>query len=241
MAKPRLLVTGAAGGVANLLLPALDGYDLVLTDKVPIPDGITGDLADPAFVAEVTTGVDAIVHLAANPDPQASWEDLRASNVEAVVAVLNSGVRKVVLASSVHAMGQYVAGGRVPVNPGWTPIPCCPYGATKAFAEAYGRTAAYRTGSSVVALRLGATTAEPAAVGALPSWLGPQDLRRLVLRALEAEVRFAVCHGISANTRSVWDLRNDIGYRPAQNSEVYADSVPDIPGWGPCPSRTPLH
>lgn len=234
MARTRLLVTGAAGGVAKLLLPALDGYDLVLTDRVPISDGITGNLADPDFVAEITAGVDAIVHLAANPDPRASWDELRGSNVEAAVHVLNSGVGKVVLAGSAHAMGQYVAGGRVPVNPGWTPVPCCAYGATKAFVEAYGRASAYRSGSSVVALRLGATTAEPAAVEALPSWLGPEDLRRLVLRALEAKVRFAVCHGVSANTRSVWDIRNDIGYRPVQDSEAYADSVPDIPGWGPC-------
>ncbi|GAA5027535.1 NAD-dependent epimerase/dehydratase family protein [Actinopolymorpha pittospori] len=237
MARRRVLLTGAAGGVARLLRPGLtdlDGYEVVLTDRVDVPGGVVGDLADPEFVATVTKGIDAIVHLAANPDPASSWDQLRVPNVEVVAAVLGSGVSRIVLASSAHVMGQYVGADRPLVDPDWPVAPCCAYGATKAFAEAMGRAHAYRTGARVVALRLGATTAEPPASSALSSWLGPADLCQLVVRALEADVSYAVCAGVSANTRTTWDLRNPLGYRPVLDSEDYAASVPVDDGWGPC-------
>jgi nucleoside-diphosphate-sugar epimerase len=235
MSKPRVLLTGAAGGVAGLLLPGLvDEYDMVLTDRTPLAGGVQGDLSDPAFVAEITNGVDAVVHLAGNPDPSATWDELQVPNVEVVAAVLAAGVSRVVLASSGHAMGQYVAARRVPVEPDWPAAPCCSYGATKVFAEALGRAHAYRTGTTVVSLRLGATSAEPMATSALGSWLGPADLRELVRCGLRADVGFAVVHGMSANTRGDWDLRNAIGYQPSLDSEAYADAVPVDPSWGPC-------
>ncbi|WP_020574449.1 NAD-dependent epimerase/dehydratase family protein [Actinopolymorpha alba] len=235
MSKRRVLLTGAAGGVAQLLLPGLvDSYDLVLTDRRPVPGGVTGDLADPAFLAKVTEGVDAIVHLAANANPQATWDELRIPNVEVVASLLATGVSRIVLASSGHAMGQYVTNARVPVDPDWPVAPCCAYGATKGFAEALGQAHAYRTATSVVSLRLGATSAEPLATSALGGWLGPADLRQLVLCALEADVRYEVCPGVSANTRSEWDVRNAIGYQPTLDSEMYADGVPVDESWGLC-------
>jgi uronate dehydrogenase len=233
--KPRVLLTGAAGGVAGLLLPGLvEEYDLVLTDRVPLAGGVQGDLADPAFVAKITDGVDAVVHLAGNADPSATWAELQVPNVEVVASVLAAGVPRVVLASSGHAMGQYVATGRVPVELDWPVSPCCSYGATTAFGEALGRAHAYRTGATVVALRLGATSAQPMASSALSAWLGPADLQELVRCGLRADVGFAVVHGMSANTRGDWDLRNAIGYLPSLDSEPYADAVPVDPTWGPC-------
>ena len=239
MPKTRVLVTGAAGGVAQMLVPGLvESYDLVLTDRVPTPGGVQGDLANRDFLAKITIGVDAIVHLAANAGPGATWDELRVPNIDVVAAVLAAGVPRVVLASSAHVMGQYVAQGLVPVDPDLPPAPCCAYGATKAFAEALGRAHAYRTGTSVVALRLGATTPEPPASSALGAWLGPADLRQLVIRGLEADVRYAMCPGVSANTRTQWDVRNAIGYRPVLDSEPYAAHVPFDESWGPCRSQT---
>ena len=123
------MLTGAAGGVAHLLRPALqDRFDLVLTDRVPTEDGsaVRGDLTDTASADDVTAGVDAIVHLAANPDPGATWEQLYRPNVQAVANLLTgaarNGVRRLVLASSAHAMGQYVAAGRQPIDPAWRPF-----------------------------------------------------------------------------------------------------------------------
>jgi nucleoside-diphosphate-sugar epimerase len=53
-------------------------------------------------------GADAVVHLAAIPDPEASWERLLPANVvgvyQVVQAAVSGGVRRLVLASSLHAV-----------------------------------------------------------------------------------------------------------------------------------------
>lgn len=228
----RVLITGAAGGVARQLMSGLTPrYDVVTTDRTGGPGiDIVGDVTDEKFVAEVTRDVDAVVHLAANPGPNQPWPSLREPNVDAVANVLAAGAPRYVLAGSMHAMGQYLAQGRTPVDPDWPVAPCCPYGATKAFAEALGRTHAYRSGSAVVVLRLGAVTRVPATREVLSGWLGPADLQHLVACALEADVDYAVCQGVSANTGSVVDTRNSIGYRPVLDSAAYADGLPSDPG-----------
>lgn len=239
MARQRVLVTGAAGGVGQLLLRELGAtHDVVPTDRAPLAGGPTGDLEDRDFVARITDGVDAVVHLAANPNPRATWDELRGPNIDAVANVLESGVRKVVLASSVHAMGQYAMTGHTPISRDWPPAPCCAYGATKAFAEAFGRTHAYRRDASVVALRLGATVERPPASEVLGGWLGPRDLNELVVCALAADVDFSVCYGVSANTRCEWDRRNELGYVATQDSEIFAAEVPGDGRWALCPGRT---
>lgn len=234
-----LLLTGAAGGVADLLLPALlTRYDLVLVDKAPVEpvDGariLRGDLADPGFAIEATKGVDAVVHLAANPNPAATWPELHGPNVLAVTNLLDAAavhrIPRLVLASSVHAMGQYVRQERRPIDPAWTPAPCCRYGATKAFAEAAARAYSYQYGLGAICLRLGGTFARPWNTSMLGGWFAPEDLRQLVVRSLHADVVFGIYHGISANTRSDWDIGNarmELGYEPTADAEVFADSLP---------------
>ena len=234
-----LLLTGAAGGVAGLLMPALlNRYDLVLVDRVPVEpvDGarvLRGDLTDPDFVTEATEGVDAVVHLAANPNPAATWPELHGPNVLAVTNLLDAAaahrIPQLVLASSVHAMGQYVGKGCRPIDPAWTPAPCCRYGATKAFAEAAARAHSYQHGLGAICLRLGGTFARPWNTSMLGGWFAPEDLRQLVVRSLDTDVVFGIYHGISANTRSEWDISNarvELGYEPMANAESFANSVP---------------
>jgi hypothetical protein len=179
-------------------------------------------------------GVDAVVHLAGEPDPEAEWDDLAGPNVDAFAALLGAarlhGVRRVVYASSVHAMGRYEGAGRVPIDPTWAPAPCCAYGATKAFDEALAGVFAHRGGLSTVGLRLGATEPEPTQTRQLPGWLGPDDLRQLVVRSIEADVRGGVYAGVSANTGGRWSLdtaRAELGYAPVLDSASYADRVQD--------------
>ena len=131
-----VLVTGAAGRVGQQLLPGLrERFDLRLMDRVPV-DGadsgariLVGELTDRRLLNDAVAGVDAIVHLAGNPDPEASWQDLRNPNVEGFAGLLaasrDHGVRRVIFASSVHAMGGYDGRRRWPIDPGWPPAPCC--------------------------------------------------------------------------------------------------------------------
>lgn len=246
--RRRVLVTGAAGGVASMLLPGLAGWaPLRLTDRADPPglpgaEGVRGDLEDAGFVDSLMEGVDAVVHLAANANPNAGWDEVRGPNLEAPVnlfaAAARHHVRKLVLASSVHAVGQYWKEGRTGITSDLPVAPCCPYGAGKAFAEAAGRQHAYRHGASVICLRLGATTRVPPAKQVLAGWFGPEDLIQMIRRSIETEVRFGIYFGVSTPELGVWDVENarrDLGYEPRCDVGPHLETTPDIEGWGLCP------
>ncbi len=228
----RLLVTGAAGRVAGQLLPGLaDRHELRLTDRTGNGSAaagtelVVGELTDRALLDELLEDVDAVVHLAGNPDPASSWSQVREPNVEAFLALLSAardhGVRRVVFASSVHAMGVHEGLGRWPVDPAWPPAPCCVYGATKAFDEALARAFAYRSGLSLIGLRFGLCAPDPTAAEAAAGWTAPVDLQRIVTGALETDVRFGVYHAMSWPSRRRWKLDatiEELGYEPDRPS-----------------------
>src|SRR4051794_10182791 len=224
----RLLVTGAAGRVAGQLLPALaDRGDVRLTDRTDEVGASSaahlavGELTDPGLLDELLDGVDAVVHLAGNPDPSSSWSQLREPNVEAFTALLSAAhrhrVQRVVFASSVHAMGVHEGLRRWPVDPAWPPAPCCAYGATKAFDEALARAYAYRSTMSLIGLRLGLCVPSPTAAEAAAGWTGPTALQQIVVRALETDLAFGVYHAMSWPSRRRWNLDatvRELGYEP---------------------------
>ncbi|WP_432545964.1 NAD-dependent epimerase/dehydratase family protein [Kineococcus sp. SYSU DK004] len=240
--EPALLLTGAAGSVARQLLPGLSGYRLRLLDRdAPAPDGLpddaqvlTGELTDRDLLARAVDGVDAVVHLAGDPRPDAPWDDLLGPNVDGFAALLGAaaghGVRRVVYASSVHAVGRWEGAGRTPVRADWPTAPCCAYGATKVFDEAVASVASHRHGLSTIGLRLGATVPVPRVRSQLTGWLGPADLHRLVRGALATGTVCGVYPGTSANTGGHWDLGpavDDLGYAPELDSAVHAGDVED--------------
>jgi nucleoside-diphosphate-sugar epimerase len=83
----RILITGAAGRIGTVLKQKLTNhYDLVLADVIPIDDPagctvIRGDIAEMEAARRMVEGTDVVVHMAANPDPNASWESLLEPNV----------------------------------------------------------------------------------------------------------------------------------------------------------------
>src|SRR5919107_3394408 len=230
----KVLVTGAAGRVGQQLLPGLrERFDLRLMDRVPVPDAdggarvLVGELTDRRLLDDAVAGVDAVVHLAGNPDPEASWQDLRDPNVEGFAGLLavcrDRRVRRVIFASSVHAMGAYDGQRRWPIDPGWPPAPCCSYGATKAFDEALARAYDYRTGMSLIGLRMGLCTPEASPAEAVTGWLRPADLQRIVIAALDADVKSGVYHALSWPSRRRWDITSavrDLGYQPDRGDDA---------------------
>jgi len=227
-----VLVTGATGRVAGQLLSEFQrssGLRLLDREAGPEADGaqwFVGELTDRTVLDAALEGVDAVVHLAGNPDPEADWQELEEPNVEGFVALLAAaerhGVRRVVFASSVHAMGAHEGARTWPIDPGWPPAPCCAYGATKAFDEALARAYAYRTDLSLVGLRLGLCAEEASPEEARAGWLGPRDLRRIVGRAVVADVPFGVYSAVSWSSRERWDLRSamdELGYEPVRGED----------------------
>jgi len=231
----RLLLTGAAGGIAGAVRPVLRelAAEVVLTDRGEPAELAAGerfvpaDLADPAPWDGLARGCEAIVHLGAVPD-EAAFDVLAGPNLHGAFHVYEAArradVRRVVAASSGRATGFYRVGERL--DGGATPRPDGLYAATKAFSEALGRMYADRFGLEVVALRIGTFAARPRTTRDLSTWLSHDDARRLVRAALTGPVDgFLAVYGVSANTRGWWDLPPALGYVPRDDAEAYAGDV----------------
>ncbi|MEU0441664.1 NAD(P)-dependent oxidoreductase [Streptomyces sp. NPDC006186] len=239
MPAPRtVLLTGAAGGLGTLLRDLLPGYGhtLRLLDVRPVegaPDAVTADLADSGALREAVRGVDAIIHLA-GISLEAPFEKILKANIEGTYnlyeAAREEGVRRVVFASSNHAVG-YTPRPRDgdPLIPLDTPRrPDTFYGLSKCFGEDLAQLYWDRHGIETVSVRIGSCFPEPTSVRMLSVWMSPADGARLFHTALTAEnVGHTVVYGSSANTRLWWDLSSAraLGYEPQDDSEPYAEKL----------------
>ncbi|MBQ0986668.1 NAD(P)-dependent oxidoreductase [Streptomyces sp. F63] len=234
-----VLLTGAAGGLGTLMRDLLPpyGYTLRLLDRVPVagvPDGtvsITADLADRDALREAVRGVDAIVHLA-GISLESTFEKILDSNVRGTYhlyeAAREEGVRRVVFASSNHAVGFLPRPAGEDTAPLPVEAPHRPdtfYGLSKCFGEDLASLYWDKHGIETVSVRIGSCFPEPTTVRMLSLWLSPPDAARLLHAALTArDVGHTVVYGSSANTRLWWDLSSAraLGYEPRDDSEPYA-------------------
>ncbi|MFE7705360.1 NAD-dependent epimerase/dehydratase family protein [Streptomyces sp. NPDC057486] len=239
MPAPRtVLLTGAAGGLGTLmrgLLPAY-GYELRLFDVAPIegaPDAITADLGDREALREAVRGVDAIIHLA-GISLESSFDKILRANIEGTYnlyeAAREEGVRRIVFASSNHAIGYHPR--PLPGDPLITiDTPRRPdtfYGLSKSFGEDLAQLYWDRHAMETVSVRIGSCFMEPTSVRMLSVWMSPGDGARLLHAALTAEdVGHTVVYGSSDNTRLWWDLTTarSLGYEPQDDSEQYAEKL----------------
>jgi len=116
-AKRRILVTGAAGRIGSAFFAgAAERYRFRLadreTDGLPSRSGhevIILDVADLEACRVACDGVDVVVHLAADPSPEADfYGSLLENNIKGTYnvfrAATDAGCRRVVFASSIHAV-----------------------------------------------------------------------------------------------------------------------------------------
>ena len=183
--------------------------------------------------------MESVVHLAASASPQADWPALLESNIIGARNVFEAarlaGVRRVVFASSTHAVAGhertaapdlYELGDARRFGTDLQPWPDSPYGASKVFGEALGRWYAGAHRLSVICLRIGwVWSASDEAFMARPAeemlsdevrlrrrrsraiWLSHRDCGRVFRAALGAPgVKWAVVYATSGNPRQIWDL-----------------------------------
>lgn len=202
----RLLVTGAAGGVARLLRPQLARrYPSVrLTDLrapadlAPNEEWRACDLADRAALAQVLDGCDGVLHLGAVAT-EGPFERLAPANVHGVAHLLalcaELDVPRVVLASTMHVLGMHPRDAHL--SHGASPHPDSVYAVTKLFAEQLARLYADKHGLRIACLRLGHVTAS-AADGEPGNWIGPADLGALTVAMLEhPAMRFEIVSAVA--------------------------------------------
>jgi len=233
--RRRVLVTGAAGNIGSYFAEHSHAkYDLRMmvqfldekTEKLrEFGEVVVCDLADLARLKELCSSIDTVVHMAGNPDPNATWQSLLDANIigayHMFVAAKAARCRRLIYASSIHAVSGYPADVQVktdePVNPGDL------YGVTKCFGEALGRYMAEQEGLSVIALRIGAFQPLEAArsegsIEMLDAFVSQRDLNQLIERSIDAEnIKFAILHGLSDNRfkrLDISDARVLVGYVP---------------------------
>ena len=227
----RILITGAAGDVGRCITPlvAKDYNSIVLSDLVA-PSGIAAnhsfipaDLADMAAVSRAVQGIDAIVHLGGH-SIEGTWDQIQKANITGCYNLFEAarvaGVKRIVFASSNHAVGFYPRTETIP--PDVTTLPDSRYGVSKAFGEALGAMYAMKHGMSVTCLRIGNVGDRPLDARRLAIWLHPEDLVQLIRIGFEhPEIVFEVFYGASDNKRAWWDnaRARHFGYKPTHRSE----------------------
>jgi uronate dehydrogenase len=239
-----ILITGASGNLGSKLSRHLSGggTDLSLSplrlldiDPRGNPAVIQADLSqwDPAWVDRFR-GVDAVVHLAADPLAHQTWPKLIGANIDGLINVflasVQGGVKRIVFASSNHVMGGYKDD---PERPRLTTEPpprpgthyvvegqhrdSTPYGSAKLFGERLGKCFAEAYGLSVIAVRIGWVRPGENRPQDIPPergpwfkqmWLSNPDFCQLMTKCIlvDLSIRFAVINGMSANAGMPWDI-----------------------------------
>ncbi|MGA8889623.1 MAG: NAD(P)-dependent oxidoreductase [Pseudolabrys sp.] len=232
----KILITGAAGDVGTRLRKLLKGvYSLRVSDiRKPADLGaddefVAADLGDYEQTKQITAGIDGIVHLGGY-SVEGPWETIHKSNIVGCYnlfeAAYRSGVKRIVFASSNHAVGFYLRDRKIGVDV--TVRPDSRYGVSKAFGEAVGALYADKHGLRVTCIRIGNVGDKPLDKRRLSIWIKPEDLAQLIRIGLEhPDIRFEIFYGASDNAAGWWDNSNArrYGYRPQFRSEDFRDEA----------------
>lgn len=237
MKLKRILLTGAAGRLGSYLRePMLDLADEVISTDIVADIGTLyaretyrpADLAKLDEVLPLLEGVDMVVHFGAIPD-EAPFEQILGPNIIGAYniweAAYRHGVRRVVYASSIHAVGLHARQDFIGVDAPHRPDTF--YGLAKCFAEDLARMYWEKRGLEAVCLRI-LSCAQVTSARALGTWLSYDDLIHLVNRAVDTPTTgFAVIYGVSNNDRAPVDnsKASFLGYRPKDNAEQFAKQV----------------
>ncbi|MDR6264200.1 MULTISPECIES: NAD(P)-dependent oxidoreductase [Rhodobacterales] len=233
----KLVLTGAAGRLGSYLREPLSKMceELVSTD---IADGVgklypserfvQADISKFEEVEPLMEGADMVIHFGAIVD-EVPFEEIWGPNFVGSYNVWEAGyrhgVRRVVYASSIHAVGMYPSRDNVGVD-----VPHRPdtfYGLAKCFTEDLGRMYWEKRQMESVHLRI-LSAAQVTGARALGTWLSYDDLIQLVTRAIETPVvQWSVIYGVSNNDRAPVDntKARHLGYKPKDNAEVFAEEI----------------
>jgi len=229
----KVLVTGAAGAVGRPVCRALldAGHEVIALDRVVTVHAtrhVVGNVADPHLMLEASQGVDAIVHLAAEPN-DAPFAELLEPNVVGLYCAFNAArvnhVPRVVLASTIQVLG-YRGQAKRPASV----EDCSPsnhYALTKVWAETMGEMYSRQYGITVLSCRIAWMVRNPQEarrmeeLGRFELYLSAMDAGRFFLRAVELPLSgFSVAYVVSRGGKLAFDMepaKRLLGFEPEDN------------------------
>ena len=233
----KLVLTGAAGRLGSYLREPLSKMceQLVSSDRVADigelfsnETYIGADLASLDDMRQLLVDTDMVVHFGAHSD-EGPFEELLGPNIVGAYNVWEAAyvnnVRRVVYASSIHAVGMHSSKTLIGTDAEHRPDTF--YGLAKCFAEDLGRLYWDKRQLESVCLRI-LSCAQVTSTRALGTWLSYDDLVRLVKAAIVAPTtEFSIVYGVSNNDRVTVDnsRASFLGYRPLDNAEQFAAEI----------------
>ncbi|MEM9579832.1 MAG: NAD(P)-dependent oxidoreductase [Pseudomonadota bacterium] len=233
----KLVLTGATGRLGSYLREPLARMcdSLITTDITPLPGAllpnetyVQADLADLAAMETLLEGADMVVHFGAIGD-EAPFDEILGPNIIGAYNIWETayrkGVRRVVYASSIHAVGMHPKTDFIGVDAPHRPDTF--YGLAKCFAEDLASLYWDKRGLEAVCLRI-LSCAQVSNARAVGTWLSYDDLIQLVQRAIDTPVTgFTVIYGVSDNDRAPVDNSgaSHLGFRPKDNAEHFAQAI----------------
>lgn len=233
----KIVLTGAAGRLGSYLREPLSKMaDSLLSTDLADDIGklyagesyVSADLADYDAIHALLEGADMVVHFGAIAD-EAPFDQILGPNIIGAYNIWEAahqhGVRRVVYASSIHAVGMYPKNEPIGVDAPHRPDTY--YGLAKCFAEDLARMYWEKRKLEAVCLRI-LTCAQVTNARAVGSWLSYDDLVHLVEQAITTPIAgYSVIYGVSNNDRAPVDNSGarHLGYRPKDNAEQYAAQI----------------
>ena len=244
MNHPKILITGSKGLIGRILTNAfVDSFDIYGLD-------IVGEQTERHYRVDISNfealnhafttigGIEYVVHLAADPKPNAEWGSILKNNIIGTRNVYECarrhGINKNIFASSTFVTWAYrgipprqdkekdpsIISVQDPIRPDTD------YGTSKAFGEAVARQYFERYGLESICLRIGAVSENddpPRNDEYKKIWLSHRDLIQLVKKSILSSVKFGIYYAISNNRGKFYDIASaekEIGYKPQDDSSL---------------------
>jgi len=240
----RILLTGAAGRLGRQLRTGLKDTANVIrvADREPLgpiarnEEVAIFDLSDMQATIAATENCDAIVHFGGAP-VERPWQEILDSSIRGSYHIFEgarkNGVKRVIYASSVHAIGYHNLESQITTD---APVrPDTLYGVSKTFVENLSRLYWDKFGIEAVCIRIFSSFDKPTDRRHLWSYLSFGDCVRLVQAALLApRVAHTITFGISDNKVKPVDNTgaNHLGFQPRDSSEPFRteiENATDVP------------
>lgn len=229
----RLLLTGAAGGIGAVLRTKLApmAETLRISDIADLGEAASNeeivycDLSKEDEVLSLVDGCDGIVHFG-GISVEKSWSLIRPANIEGVYnvyeAARKTGCRRILFASSNHAVGFYKQTDYIDDKA--LPRPDGIYGVSKVFGEAMASMYHDKFGIETAIVRIGSCFPEPINHRMMATWMSYDDFTALIDRIFKIpRLGCPIIYGISNNDRTWWDNSGTayIGWHPKDNGQSF--------------------